>query len=84
MVGTIAMAITNRSKTKPLEIRDSIQPFSIPMFGAQAPTVLFKMTYPNKDFNERLKNLSVNDQLDLVWISGSDVGNGPSGLFNNV
>ena len=46
--------------------------------------VILKLAYPNKDFNERLKNLSVNDQLDLVWISGSDVGNGPSGLFNNV
>ena len=43
-----------------------------------------KQTHPNENFNERLQDLSIDDQLDLFRVSGGHVGDGPGGLFHDV
>ena len=43
-----------------------------------------KQTYPDENLDERGEDASVDDHLDLVSISGSDVRDGPGSLLDNV
>ena len=76
--------IRSHSKSRLFSNPTSLRPSKSRFVWISDPLYYSKLAYPNKDFNERLKNLSINDQLDLVRVSGSDIGNGPSGLFYNV
>jgi hypothetical protein len=40
--------------------------------------------YPDKNFDEGLKDLRVDDQLNLIRISGGDVGHRPGRLLHDV
>ena len=42
------------------------------------------INYPDKNFNEGLKDLRVDDQLNLIRISGGDVGHRPGRLLHDV